>query len=558
MEKTIKKHVLVNAIKHDGKADSKSVIGSILHEDVQIRNKLKELMPLIESLVDEINALTLDQQKAELKEFGSELLTKKPKERISFPPLPDAVFGKVVTRIPPDPSKYLHVGHALSFLINAKYAQKYGGKVILRFEDTNPEVAQQEYVDAIRDDIKNYLEIPIAKEFIISDDMEKIYAVVHSFLEKQQAYVCTCDREILQEQRHKGIACNHQNQSTDTNMYEWKRMLEGFYNEGDAVVRMKIDMDHENQVLRDPVLMRICQTPHYRHGTKYVVYPMYDLANVLEDAWCGVTHILRSNEFGQMRLEFQDIIRQKLGLPSLPAVQYGRFGVSQAITKGREIRELIEKGEVSGWDDPKLMTLRAMNRRGIVRETLIRLSEEVGITPSQTTIDWKTLATINRQILDPTARRFFFIWDPVKVKVQDAKPLQIQMDLHPQHLKGGRHFQTSDSFFLTKNDVDKLESGHIYRLMNCLNFLVRDKSYQFQSFDVQTYKAKGKGIMHWLPDVPHLVKVSVITPDTVMHGLGEHTLNDVSVGEIVQFERFGFCRCDKIEGDHFTFVFGHP
>ncbi len=553
----IRKHVLANALKHGGKADPHAVVGSLLHEDPGLRNKLEDLMPRINKSILEVMSLSEGEQKKRLNDLDPAILSKKPKERVSFPPLPNAVKGKVVTRIPPDPSKYLHVGHALSFLINATYAKKYDGKVILRFEDTNPEVAKQEYVDAIRDDISNYLGIVVAKEVVISDDIPHMYKVVESFIEKQEAYVCTCDRETLQDNRHKGISCSHRVQDIRTNVHEWKSMLNATYGEGEAIVRMKIDMQHENQVLRDPVLMRICLTPHYKYGTTYRVYPMYDLANVLEDAWCGVTHILRSNEFGQMRLEFQDIIRQKLGLPTLPAVQYGRFAVSQAITKGREIRELIEKGEVSGWDDPKLMTLRAMKRRGIVRETLERLSEEVGLTPSQTTIDWKTLATINRQILDPQSRRFFFIWDPIEVTINDAKPLDIEMDLHPEFQKGGRHFTTSDTFYLAKTDVHTLQSGNMYRLMNCLNFMVRDHQYQLQSFDIQTYRAKGKGIMHWLPKSPHLVHVSVLTPDGTITGLGEHTLKDISVGEIIQFERFGFCRCDKIEGNNYSFVFGH-
>ncbi len=550
IDDAIRNFVLQNAIRYKGKASPGAIIGKVLGEFPEWKDRSKELAKKVQAAVKGVNSLSQEQQLAELKERAPEMLEKKEKEKRGLPPLPNAVEGKVVTRIPPEPSKYNHIGHALSFLINYTYAKRYKGKSVLRFEDTNPEKAAQEYVDAMREDVLDYLGIKPDRTVFVSDDMEKFYSYAQKLISMGEAYVCSCAREKMQDLRRKGQACACRGMDAAV---EWKAMLGGKYRDGERVLRLKGDMESKNTVMRDPVLFRIVSTPHYRQKGKYRVWPMYDFENAVEEDLCGITHILRSNEFGTMRVELQSRIKQALGLKDQTVVQYGRFNITGAVTQGREVRQLIEEGKVMGWDDPSLVTLRALRRRGFVREMYYELMEEVGITPSQTKIDWTLLSTINRRILDPVAERFFMVHDGVEVVIRGAPSQEVELDLHPDSKEGGRKMRCTDRFILSKSDVKKLKEGKLYRLMGCLNFTKQDGKFIFQSTEHEKYKDRGSGIMHWLPAGEKLLEVEVLMPDRkVIRGVAEPATSKVKVGAVIQFERFGFARLDSPNKFWFT------
>lgn len=560
LEKEIRKFALQNAVKFDGKANPGAIIGKILGEDPTLKDRSSEIAKLSAKIVAEINKLGVEKQKAELLATAPELLEKKKHEKKDLPELPNAVEGKVVTRIPPEPSKYNHIGHALSFLINYTYAKRYHGKAILRFEDTNPAKASQEYVDAMKEDCLEYLDIHPDKTVYVSDDMQKFYELAEKLIHQGKAYVCSCDRDSMQDLRHKGLPCKHRTQSKEKNLEEWKKMLDGKYQEGEVTLRLAVDMGADNQVMRDPVIMRICQEKHYRQGTKYKVWPMYDFENAVEEHFCGVTHILRSNEFGTMRAELQDYIKDLFGFEKQTIVQYGRFNVVGAITQGREIRELIEKKKVLGWDDPRLVTLKALKRRGILKEAFYELVKEVGLSASQTNLDFTRISAINRRLLDPTANRYFFVQDPIEIKIAGAPKQKIEMELHPDHPeRGKRVLDTDEDFFISAADEKELKPKNLYRLMDCLNFTKSGKKFIFDSTDYPKFKESGKKIMHWLPK-DGCVEVDVLMPDenlTLIKGLGEKSMENIKVGDVVQLERFGFCRLDSKEGKKLHFWFTH-
>ncbi|MBN2368266.1 glutamate--tRNA ligase, partial [Candidatus Woesearchaeota archaeon] len=551
---------LENAFKFKGKANPGAVIGKMLAEDPGLKKDMKSLSAEIQKIIKEVNSMAFSDIE---KEFNSikpkeKKKEKKPeKKKKELPDLPNAVKGKVVTRIPPEPSKYNHIGHALSFLINYLYSVKYSGKCLLKFEDTNPEKCTKEYADAMEDDILNYLGIK-AKVIYISDDMEKMYKDAEALIKKGKAYVCLCKREEMQDFRHKGSKCCHCKTLPEENMKEWKNMLSGKYKQGQAVLRLKGDMDSDNQVMRDPVMFRISYTEHFRHGKKYCVWPLYDFENSVEDCRHGVTHILRSSEFGSMRNELQDYIKGLLGCKKQTVVQYGRFNIKGATTKGREIRELIKEGKVSGWDDPSLVTLKALKRRGIVRETFYELVYEAGLSANTAkNIDWSLISSINRSILDSSVDRYFFIDEPVKIKVEGAPKQKAELKLHPEHPERGmRKFSTGEEFYITKEDKTKFKSGELIRLMDCLNFETKGTKYMFHSLEHEKYRGKGKHILHWLPVSDELVKLEVRMPDnTIRKGFGETGLKNIKEGDIIQFARFGFCRLDKKEKDKLVFWF---
>src|SRR3989338_3466759 len=473
LKQLILKYALQNSVKFDGKPNIGAVIGKLISEDAALKTKIAEVQKEIKKTIAEISKLTVEQQLAKLQEIAPELLEKKEKKKRELPELPGAVEGKIkdfVTRIPPEPSKYAHIGHALSFLLNYMYAKKYNGRCIMRFEDTNPETCKQEYVDAMIEDVTKYLEIKPDRIFKVSEDMEKFYEFAEKLVALGNAYVCFCARENMQELRHNGKECSCRNKKNAENLEAWHEMLAGNYEDGVCVLRLKGDMEALNHVMRDPVLFRISRQKHYSLGEKYFVWPMYDFENAVEDSLSNTTHILRSNEFGSMRVELQDYIKKLLGFSNQINVEYGRFAINGTTTKGREIRDLIEKKEVAGWDDPRLVTLKAMKRRGFLKETFYELAVEVGLTPSPTNLDWSIVESVNRKFLDPAVNRYFFIEEPVEIKIENSPNQEVELNLHPENKKGGRKFSTHDLFYVAKRDFEELISGGLYRLMDCANF----------------------------------------------------------------------------------------
>ncbi|MEK6849370.1 MAG: glutamate--tRNA ligase [Nanoarchaeota archaeon] len=558
---TIRKYALQNAIKYAGKASQGSVIGKLLGMDASLKDQMKTLAKDIASVIKEVNAMKPDAQLKELQETAPELLEEKKVEEKprELPELPNAVQGKVVTRIPPEPSKYPHVGHALAFLVSYKFAQKYGGKCILRFEDTNPEKSTQEFLEAIREDI-HWLGITPSKETIMSDDMLLFYNAGEQLIRSNHAYACFCNQEIMRDLRHKGVACAHRTSDPNENLKIWKDILDKKYKEGEVTIRFKGDMNSKNGILRDPVLYRLDTHAHYRTANKYCLWPLYDMASVVEEEHGGITHVMRSAEF-VLRAELHDWLRKILGYRELNIFEFGRFNVIGSTTQGREIRELIESGKMLGWDDPRLVTLKALRRRGIEPATLHELVMEVGLKRDQANIDWTAIASINRKLIDPKTNRYFFVEDPVEITIDKNPSRTVLFNLHPDHPeRGTRTLIAHDKFLIARKDFDDLQLKKLYRLMECCNFVKTAKGFAFDSQDVTVYKEKGERNMHWLPaEHQHdLTEVEVLMPDaTTVKGLGEHDLRKLKVNDVVQLERFGFCRVDKIDKNKVWFWYTH-
>jgi len=549
----IRKYALQNAVLHDGKANAGAVLGKVLGADSSLKKEIAKIKEIIDDTVDEVNCSSPEQQKEMLSEIAPELLEKKEAKK-GLKELPNAEMGKVVTRIPPEPSKYNHIGHALSFLINYLYAKKYDGTCILRFEDTNPLKSSQEYVDAMTEDVIKFLGITPDKTLFASDHMDIFYKYAEKLINDKKAYVCFCSREEMQKNRHEGIPCKCRNTSSQKNIEEWKNMLNGKYDEQTCVLRLKADMESGNQVMRDPVIFRIIKAEHYRQKSKYCVWPVYDFENAVEDAdICKVTHVMRSSEFGTMRVELQNYLKELLNFKKQTIIQYGRFTVVDAVTQGREIRKMIEEGKVSGWDDTSLVTIKALKRRGFVKETFYEMAVQVGLSPTPTKINWSLVSSINRRVIDPVVKRYFFVEEPVKIRIENAPEINPHLKLHPDHPEyGERKFRTNEEFYISKNDFDSLKDGKLYRLMECLNFKKEKGKFVFVSATVEDYKKRGEKIMHWLPADSDanakLADVEILMPDhSIKKGFAEPLAAGLNVDDEVQFERFGFCRLDRKE-----------
>ncbi len=556
----IRLFVLENAVKYNGKASIGSVVGKILAEHPEEKSRMKELMSEIKLVVDTVNSMSPEEQVNELLEHNphyykteKEESKKRAEERKELPELKNAVMGQVVTRIPPEPSKYNHVGHAITFLLNYMYAKKYQGKCILRYEDTNPEKSTQEFVDAMNEDVLEYLDIHPDQVVFVSDHLLKYIEMAGQLITDGHAYTCRCLQEKISHNRREMIDCSCRETTHTSN--DWQSMKAGKFVEGEITLRLKISMQHKNAVMRDPVIFRLCYDPHYRQGMKYKVWPVYDFENAIEEGLLGVTHVLRSNEF-ESRIELQEYIRNLFSLPHPTIKQYARVNIADATTQGREIRALIESGNYLGWDDPRLVTLRALKRRGIVKEAYFDLAKVVGMSKTPSEIDFAVIASINRKLLDASAKRFFFIHHPKMIQIKQAPPLDVDLKFHPDGERG-RTFHTSDEFYIEEEDYHKFVDGELIRLMDCLNFTKEKKIFSFESVEHEKYRGSSGPIIHWLP-VDNIIDVEVLMPDiSVLKGYGEGTLSILQIGDVIQFERFAFCRLDSIENGVYKFWYTH-
>ncbi|MBU1136079.1 MAG: glutamate--tRNA ligase [Nanoarchaeota archaeon] len=544
----IKAYTLENALSHNGKAVVQAVLGHLFKEGLK-KQDIKQVMPLINTEVKKVNSLSLEEQKKEFSNLDK-LVKKASKQRQGLPELVSAVKGKVVTRLAPEPSKYNHLGHALSFLLNYVYSKKYNGKCILKFEDANPEKVSKEYVDAMKQDIIDYLGIKVSKTIFISDDIPRLYKYAEKLIKIKKAYMCFCKREEMQKLRRQGIECSCGLREVNDNLKEWKKFLNGDYMNGKAVLRLKGNMQSNNAVMRDPVIFRALKAKHYRQGEKYKIWPMFDFYNPIEDSLIKVTHILRSNEFND-RLELQNYILKLLKLKKQIIVQYGRFNVIGSTTKGREIRELIDSGDYTGWDDPRLMTLKALKKRGIIKETFYELIEQIGLSKYQVNLDFDMIASINRKLIDKSSDRYSFIQEPIKLEVNKKPDIkQISVGVHPEK-KQTRKINLQSSIYVSRKDYEMF-SGKEIRLMHLFNIaLKKNNKAEFTSKENKDIQK-----VQWVSD---FVNARILMPDgSWISGIAEKAIEKLKPEAIIQFERVGFVKFDKInKAGEYEFRFAH-
>ena len=550
----VEKAALVNAAKHGGKAELGAVIGRVLAEDPKLRSKAGPVSKEAERAVKRINSMSLAEQEKTLREKFPGLEGPEAKSgRVGLPPLPNAIKGKTAFRLPPEPSGFMTIGHAMAFTINYLYKEEYDGELWLRFEDTNPRKVFPRYYDSFRRGIA-WLGIECDHEKNVSDDIELVYAQGRKLLELGNAYVCSCDEAKVKRLRFDGTPCEHRDNPSDVNLRLWEGLLAKKHKEGSHVVRFKGDMKSPNYSLRDSNLFRIIDSPHPLTGTKYTLWPTYDLANAVEDEICGITHVLRSSEF---RNELQQLIRDALRFRHLEVIQFSRFNFKGAPVSKRLLRPLVEKNLVSGWDDPRMPTVEGLRRRGIIPQTIREFTKLVGYTKTEHEYDWSMLLSLNRKLLDPVSKRIFFVPDPVPLKVEDAPMRKTTIPFHPQNNLGSRSVDTAGEFYIAAGDLRSLKKGSIFRLMDLYNVQVTSTglkaSGKYAGDDVIPNSRK----FQWV--TPDHVEIRVTVPDVLflegevynkdslkgVSGFGEESVSDVKVGEIIQFPRFGFARQDS-------------
>jgi len=542
------KYALQNALFHNGKANYKAVMGKIMAENPSLRSRAKELIEEVRRIVEEVNKLSVEEQRRKLEEIAPELLERKKKEeKKELEDLPD-VRGEVRMRLAPSPSGPMHLGQSRMAILNDEYVKRYGGKLFLRIEDTNPHNILPEAYDMIPEDLE-WLGVRIHEIVIQSDRIPLYYRYAEKLLKMRKAYITTVPAEEWRKLKAEGKPTKDRDLPVEEQLDRWEKMLSGYYDEGEAVYAVKTDLQHPNPAIRDWAAFRIIKNvEHPRVGDKYIVYPLMNFSVAIDDHELQLTHVLRgkdhlNNTYRQMYLY------DYFGWRKPVYIHYGWVTMKNTILKTSVIKEGIKKGIYSGWDDPQLGTLRALRKRGIRPEAIRKYWLQVGLKEVDIEFSWDTLYAYNREIVDPIAPRYFFVWDPIKVKIIGTEKIEGRAPLHPSKDIGFREYNLKEpiEIYLTEDDWKRTEEGELFRLKDLCNVKKIGKHLEYAGNDLTIVK-RGAKIIHWVP-TEDSIKCVVRMPDgKSMEGYAERAAQK-STGNTVQFERFGFVQLYKKNGE---------
>ena len=512
----------------------------------------------------------------------------------------DLASGKVdsvMTRFPPEPNGYLHLGHAKSICLNFGLAQKYGGKTNLRYDDTNPTKEDTEYVDSIKEDIQ-WLGFQWDKELYASDYFDQLYEWAEDLIKRGLAYVDDQNQEEIRQNRgtvdKPGTPSPWRDRTPEENLKLFREMKAGKYAEGEKVLRAKIDMAHPNMMFRDPLLYRIKFAHHHRTGDKWCIYPMYDYTHGQCDSIEHITHSICTLEFDVHR-PLYDWFIETLGIYPSHQYEFARLNLTYTLMSKRKLLELVQKGLVSGWDDPRMPTLCGVRRRGYTAEALRMFCDKIGVSKRDQLMDIQLLEWCVRQDLNARSNRYMVVQDPVKVTITNYPEGQVEWfdcPLNPAEPEGAtRRVPFSGELYIDRADFMEDAPKKFFRLkpdgevrlkytyiIKC-NEVIKNSDGEVVelkcTYDPSTHPVTGewrsvKGTIHWV-SVPHAKELEVrnydrlftladmsqvpedkdykdfLNPDSLIVGSGwaEPALLDDASGIAVQFERTGYFVKDK-------------
>lgn len=557
MKGLIRKHALLNAVKFNGRADAKAVLGKILSENAELRARAAEVSKEVSEIVAFVNKLSVDEQISELKKIDASLLEEKPKEKEErgLKEL-DGVGRDFVVRIEPSPSGALHIGHAYGLLVNSEYAKKYKGKLILRIADTNPDNIYAPAYKLIEDDARWLTGNKVWKVVVQSSRMEIYYKYCLELLEKGCAYVCTCDAEAFRKLRGRKEACPCRELDVWEQKRRWELMLKK-YKPGEAAVRIKTDMAHKNPALRDWPAFRVNLTKHPIVGKKYRVWPLMNFSVAVDDIELGLTHVINGKD-QKDNAEKQKYVFEHLGRERPVYYNWGMINFAGMKLSTTQTRKMIGKGKYSGWDDIRLPFIAALRKRGYMPEAFAKFAVEIGLSENDKSVSkeefFKILNAFNREVIDEKSNRYFIVLKPKKIRIDGFKGKSVELGLHPDFPKRGkRKLKVGSSVYVSGGE----KLAGLVRLMDCINFRKKGGRYAYVSDDYEEYRgAKDRGgIIHYLPEG---IKVEVVLESGKrVSGLGERGLLKLKKGEIIQAERVGFVRLIEKKKGKLVFWFLH-
>ncbi len=552
LEEIARKYSLRNAVQHDGECNPGAVIGKIFAEE-EFEDKGK-VTGKAQEVCQEVNELSLEEQEEELEQYEFDIPEKK--EHDPVPDLKNAEeMDEVVVRFAPNPNGPPHLGHARGMTVNGELRDKYDGKLILRYDDTDPVTKRpmEEAYDMYREDYE-WLGYEPDEIRYSSKNFDTYIEYAEKLIEMGKAYVCFCSQEEGQKYRKNGKACPHRGQNPDANMENWKDMKNGGIEEGEATLKIKTDIDHKNPAVRDFVAFRIIDNPdHPITGNEYRVWPMLDFQGAIEDHEMGTTHIVRGKDL-RASTKRQKYIYDYLDW-EYPFIQYwGTVEVSgfTAPMSTSSIAEMVEEGSLEGWDDPRCGTLRALKRRGFQPEAIQEFFIEMGVTENNIEASIESLEKENTRVIDEDADRYFFVDQPEKVTVKDApEDIEAEIPVHPDFDRGYRspEVEVENGEFKVHVNQEDTENEKV-RLKGLCTIRFEDGDAYYVDEDHKEALEQSLDFVQWTPHDAGTVTVWMPDGRKVE---GRIEPNDIEKEDIVQFERFGFVRKEE-EG---LFIYGH-
>ncbi len=442
--------------------------------------------------------------------------------------LAEGRYTEVVTRFPPEPNGYLHIGHAKSILLNYGLAKEYGGTFHFRFDDTNPTKEKTEYVQSIIDDIKWLGADYGDKIYFASNYFDAMYEAAIKLIKKGKAYVCDLSADEIREYRgtlkEPGKNSPYRDRSVEENLKLFEGMKNGEYPDGSKVLRAKIDMASPNINMRDPVIYRIARMTHHNTGDKWCIYPMYDFAHPIEDAEEGITHSICTLEFEDHRPLYDWVVRELEYKNPPRQIEFSKLYLTNVVTGKRYIKKLVEDGIVDGWDDPRLVSIAALRRRGFTRESIKMFMELVGVSKSQSSADYAMLEYCIREDLRLKAKRMMAVLDPIKLIIDNYPEGQVEyfdIDNNQEDESAGkRQVAFSRELYIEREDFMEEPPKKYFRLfpgnevrlkgayfVKCVDYKKDENGVVTEihcTYDPETRSGSGfegrkvKGTIHWV------------------------------------------------------------
>ncbi|MHA2118243.1 MAG: glutamate--tRNA ligase [Candidatus Thorarchaeota archaeon] len=574
LENEVRKFVLDNAVKYEGKPTVKSVMSAIMGTRADLRPRARDIKEIAQRLVLEVEKMPIEKQRAELMEIAPEMLKATPeiveeKELLDLPNVDK--WPKVVMRLAPFPSGPLHIGNARMVILNDYYVKRYKGELILVFDDTigsAEKVVEPAAFDLIPEGLE-YLNVKWHRTVYKSDRLEIFYKYAVDLINRNEAYVCDCNADVWRkEHKVKGKACSCSLLGTEENIARWEKMLDGTYPERGAAVRLRTGMTDPDPAMRDHVILRISETEHHRVGTKYRVWPLLEYSWGIDDHELGVTHIIRGKDLvkeGKIEQHIWNIYDWQH--PEL--IYFGRLKFQDAtLSKSKSRREVLD-GVYTGWDDPRTWSLQSVEKRGIHPDAIRKVLLDLGLSITDISISMKAIYAENRKLRDADAPRVFFVRSPVWLNLNGI-PEDIQeaeAPVHPDFPDRGNRViplarlkpDASVKIGISDRDFNRMSEGDIFRLKDMANFTLKKgkKSLgEFHSTNVDDVRQVGGPIIHWIPEQGAVPVELTMVDGELVTGLGEPGIQHMDAGTFLQFERVGFARVFE-SGDEVKAAFSH-
>ncbi len=549
----LRKYALQNALEYDGQGQIGSVMGRVMGENADLRSRAKELTGFIAAQVNEANALAAEKGLEHIRELleseSPDALEKKVKERREgLPPLPNAENGKVVLRFAPNPNGPLSLGHARGVVINTELANMHDGEVILRFDDTDAVVKRPdpEAYAMIEDDFTWLAGRAPDRILKASDRMDVYLEYAAKTLSQSHAYVCECSAEAFKEFRTTKTACPCRNRTADDNLRLWEQMNDGTILPGGAVVRIRTDMEHKNPALRDWPALRIQHADHPMVGERYKVWPLLDFQSAIEDHLQGVTHIVRGKDLMDSTRK-QTLLYEKFGWTYPETLYWGRVKVHEfGGFSTSQMKSDIAEGKFSGWDDPRLPTIRAMRRRGYNPGAMRKFWVDLGLTQKDISVPLSTLNSLNAKAVDADAPRLSFVREPqtIHLDISGIEMDCVTLPVHPEHPdKGVREWALTDDFIKVKIALEDFCEDGERRLKDFADIEINQENSTdaWKGEVIRIERVGNTPIIHWVPENMSKPATLLIEEDgelVLAEGFLEN--NEYPEGTIVQLERMGF------------------